>query len=192
MNRKKNAAIQATIYMIIVLLVAFAVLMFVRNELSNDETQTIKADMISIQCMAKVYKGEESVTSNSTSGNSSNEAQSSNNSSNTQNNNSSNTNDANSNNPNTTNSSVKTNEVIGEKLSDCNNEIINEFKAKNIIDESDYDKYYVLTNDDLDALKAYVKNQPNSYYLINYETYEVIITKGYNGCYKLSEILNLE
>lgn len=159
MNRKKNAAIQATIYMIIVLLVAFAVLMFVRNELSNDETQTIKADMISIQCMAKVYKGEESVNSN---------------------------------NSNTTNSSVKTNEVVGEKLSDCNNEIINEFKAKNIIDESDYDKYYVLTNDDLDALKAYVKNQPNSYYLINYETYEVIITKGYNGCYKLSEILNLE
>lgn len=65
---------------------------------------------------------------------------------------------------------------------------INEFKNTQNITEEEYKKYYVLTDKNLEELKIDVKNEEKSYYLINYETNEVIITKGYEGKYKLSEI----
>lgn len=175
MSKKKNALLQVIIYIVILLLIIFAILFFVKHVLTNDENQTIKADMISIQCMAKVYKGERNVNSNISNETSENSGKNNNDTTNLAN-----------------ETAEKKDEFVGEKLSTCNNKIINEFKNKKIIDESEYEKYYVLNDYDLQNLKAYVKNQPNSYYLINYDNYEVIITKGYNGYYKLSDIINLK
>lgn len=88
--------------------------------------------------------------------------------------------------------------LIGTKLSETdkneniNNEIINTFKETNTIEKDKYEKYFVLTDDNLAELKIDVKNEENSYYIIGYEDDEVIITQGYNGKYKLSEIDNDE
>ena len=78
---------------------------------------------------------------------------------------------------------------VGTKLSDMNEDnLINDFKSKGIIAESDYEKYYCLNNDNLEQLNLGIQNEENSYYLINYDDNEVIITSGYDGKYKLSEI----
>lgn len=84
-------------------------------------------------------------------------------------------------------------ELIGTKLSDIGEEselksIIEDFKKVEVVTEEEYAKYYVLTDKNLEDLKINVTNEKNSYYLINYETNEVIITKGYEGKYKISEI----
>lgn len=78
--------------------------------------------------------------------------------------------------------------LVGKKLNEADDDIINEFKSKNIIDENEYDKYYVLNDEDLSKLNIDVKNIDKSYYLINYDTSEVIFTLGYEGKYKLSEM----
>ena len=67
---------------------------------------------------------------------------------------------------------------------------ITEFCKLNIIPKEEYQDYYVLTDENLEQLKLNVKNEENSYYLINYKTNEVIITKGQNGKYKISEMKN--
>ena len=78
---------------------------------------------------------------------------------------------------------------VGTKISDMNeDEIINNFKGLNIVPEDQYEKYYCLNNDNLKALNLDIQNEEGSYYLINYDDNEVIITKGYQGKYKLSEI----
>ena len=85
--------------------------------------------------------------------------------------------------------SKNTDMYVGTKISDMNeDEIINNFKSQNIIEQDKYDKYYCLTNDNLKTLELDIENEEGSYYLINYDENEVIITKGYNGKYKLSEI----
>ncbi len=78
--------------------------------------------------------------------------------------------------------------LVGTKLTTADDSIINKFKEIKIITESEYEKYYMLTNEDLEKLNLQIKNEKDSYYLINYETSDVLITKGYNGKYKLSEI----
>ncbi len=78
---------------------------------------------------------------------------------------------------------------LGTKISDMNDDaIINDFKSKNVIAEDQYEKYYCLNNENLKQLNLDIENEENSYYLINYDANEVIITKGYEGKYKLSEI----
>ena len=85
--------------------------------------------------------------------------------------------------------SKNTDMYVGTKISDMNeDEIINNFKSQNILPEDQYAKYYCLTNDNLKNLGLEIENEEGSYYLINYDENEVIITKGYNGKYKLSEI----
>lgn len=84
---------------------------------------------------------------------------------------------------------IDENGLIGTKISEiADNKIIDDFKSKGIIEESDYEKYYMLTDENLESLKIDAKNEENSYYLINYETNEVIITKGLKGLYKLTDI----
>ena len=78
---------------------------------------------------------------------------------------------------------------VGTKISDMSeDEIINNFKSLSIVSEDQYEKYYCLNNDNLQALNLDIQNEEGSYYLINYDDNEVIITKGYQGKYKLSEI----
>ena len=67
-------------------------------------------------------------------------------------------------------------------------EIIEEFKNLNIVSESDYDKYYVLEDGDLESLGLNFKNEKNARYLINYDAREVAITCGYQGQYLLSQM----
>ena len=87
-----------------------------------------------------------------------------------------------------------TDELIGTKLSETDDnenidkDIINGFKETQVIEEDEYDKYYVLTNEDLKELKLEVTNREGAYYVVGYEKDDVIITMGYNGKFHLSEI----
>lgn len=83
---------------------------------------------------------------------------------------------------------------LGIKISEVtDNNLINTFKEKNVIDESEYEKYYMLSDEELNQIKSTVSSPEGSYYLVNYDNYEVIIT---GGCkisdgeilYKLSDI----
>ena len=58
----------------------------------------------------------------------------------------------------------------------------------NIIQEADYGKYYCLNNENLKQLNLDIENEEGSYYLVDYDDDIIIITKGYEGKYKLSEI----
>jgi len=79
--------------------------------------------------------------------------------------------------------------LVGTKLNQIeDNEIINNFKSLNIIEENQHEKYYMLNNDDLAKLNIKVWNEDEAFYLINYDNNEVIITCGVNGKYKLSEM----
>lgn len=78
-------------------------------------------------------------------------------------------------------------EVSNEINDKIKTSVIEEFIEKNII-EKDYDKYYILTDEDLQKLNIDVKNEKNSYYIINYESSEVCLTKGVDGKYKLQDI----
>lgn len=80
--------------------------------------------------------------------------------------------------------------VVSEMQQD---EIIAPILEKNVISKEEYEKYYVLKDSDLAELGAEVTNEEDSYYIVNYETNEIIITKGCSykkgkTLYKLSEI----
>lgn len=82
----------------------------------------------------------------------------------------------------------------GTKLSEIKeNLIIQDFKNKNIIKEEELDKFYVLEDKDLQTIEIEITNYEGSYFLINYDTYEIMVTQGcnYSGnetLYKLSDI----
>ena len=68
----------------------------------------------------------------------------------------------------------------GRKLSEIQDDrIISEFLNRNIIDSTNLDKYYALSNDDLTSMELDIQNEENSYYVVNYEDNTVYITKGY-------------
>ena len=81
-----------------------------------------------------------------------------------------------------------TNELVGNtEINGIDKKVIYDFLDKNIIIDN-FDKYYVLTNDDLAKLKLDVKNQEGAYYIINYETNDVLTTKDVNGDYYVNNI----
>lgn len=68
----------------------------------------------------------------------------------------------------------------GRKLSEIQDDrIISELLNRNIIDSTNLDKYYALSNDDLTSMELDIQNEENSYYVVNYEDNTVYITKGY-------------
>ena len=70
----------------------------------------------------------------------------------------------------------------GKKLSDMQEDsIISDFLNKNIVDSTKLDKYYALSDDDLVSMELEIKNEENSYYVVNYEENTVYITKGYTA-----------
>ena len=94
------------------------------------------------------------------------------------------------------NTKVNKNEdnILGKKVSDMKeDQIVAQFLEKNIIPEDKLDKYYVLSNEDLNNMEIDVQNEENSYYIVNYEEDSVYITKGYMNVetneivYKLEE-----
>ena len=83
----------------------------------------------------------------------------------------------------------------GKKLSEnLEDEEIKKLLQNNIIstEESDFTKYYILEKTDLEELGLSSIELTEGYYIVNYETYEVIYTSGVkidnNYYYKLSEL----
>ena len=71
--------------------------------------------------------------------------------------------------------------------------LLSEVISNNVIPESEYEKYYILKDEDLATAGLEITNYEESYFLINYESYEVIVTQGCNisddeTLYKLSDI----
>lgn len=87
----------------------------------------------------------------------------------------------------------------GTKITDTDYETIEKIKEEGVIseDEENYDSYYVWNQELLNELNINVKLPENHYYIVNYETNEVISTKGYKAIkddkvyYKLSETKNI-
>ena len=57
--------------------------------------------------------------------------------------------------------------------------IISEFLSKGLLEEDKLDKYYVISDEDLKSMELDIRNEKKSYYIVNYETNNVFITKGY-------------
>ncbi|MGN1326787.1 MAG: hypothetical protein ACI4VQ_01710 [Clostridia bacterium] len=87
-------------------------------------------------------------------------------------------------------------QYLGTKIIDMQEDIIvKDFLTKGIISEEEYEKYYILKDEELAQATLEITNYEGSYYLINYETYEVIVTQGckYSDgevLYKLTDIEN--
>lgn len=83
----------------------------------------------------------------------------------------------------------------GKKLSEnLEDEEIKKLLQNNIIstEESDFTKYYILEKTDLEELGLSSIELTEGFYIVNYETYEVIYSSGVkidnNNYYKLSEL----
>ena len=87
------------------------------------------------------------------------------------------------------------NPLIGYQLTSLPENInIDEFKTKNVIGEDEYEKYYLLDSECLEKmdLKELVNKYPG-YFIVCYDDYEVIYSKGYENknkmwCYKISDL----
>lgn len=87
------------------------------------------------------------------------------------------------------------NPLIGYKLNELPENInIDEFKAKHVIGEDEYEKYYLLDSECLEKmdLKELVNKHPG-YFIVCYDDFEVIYTNGYENknkmwCYKISDL----
>lgn len=87
---------------------------------------------------------------------------------------------------------------LGTKLSEWQeNNLKDDMKNHSVISEEEQEKYFVLSEEDLEQLNVGFGNEKDAYYLINYETSEVVISSGYKVkkdtiLYKLSELIEQE
>lgn len=85
---------------------------------------------------------------------------------------------------------------LGTKLSEMKEDLVlKDFFNKNILSEEEYDKYYVLKDEDLATATLKITNYKDSYFIINYDSYEVLVSMGCKYSenevlYKLSDIIN--
>ena len=83
---------------------------------------------------------------------------------------------------------------LGTKISEIeDDELINEFLKENVLQEDEYDKFYVLKDEDMQKAELQITNYEGSYFLVHYDDYEIVVTKGFEynkdeKLYKLSEI----
>lgn len=86
-------------------------------------------------------------------------------------------------------------EYLGTKLSEMKEDVVlKSFFESNIIKEEEYDKYYVLKDEDLAKVGLEITNYKGSYFLINYDTYEIMVSRGCKlskdkVLYKLTDII---
>lgn len=86
-------------------------------------------------------------------------------------------------------------EYLGTKLSEMrSSDLLQELFNGNVVTEDEYEKYYVLEDKDLAEAGLEITNYKDSYFIINYETYEIIVSKGCQYykeeiLYKLSDII---
>lgn len=84
---------------------------------------------------------------------------------------------------------------LGTKLSEMrSSDLLQELFNGNVVTEDEYEKYYVLEDKDLAEAGLEITNYKDSYFIINYETYEIIVSKGCQYSkeeilYKLSDII---
>ena len=68
---------------------------------------------------------------------------------------------------------------IGMKVSDMQNDPeVKRLIDNGIIGSENYEKYYVLNDEDLQKLDLGISNEEGSYYVVNYETNDILITRG--------------
>lgn len=90
---------------------------------------------------------------------------------------------------------ANTNEYLGKKVTDENNQQINELLKKIKIPENEFQDYYILKKSDFETMgiTAEVNNIEDNNYIVNYNTAEVIYTKGIaknnKTLYKLSDLI---
>ena len=91
-----------------------------------------------------------------------------------------------------------TDEYVGVKVSELENEVIKDFLRNIKIPDSDFEKYYVLYYQDFEkmGIVSELANTEDDNYIVNYETAEVICVKGVfvdnMFKYKLSDIVKKE
>lgn len=84
----------------------------------------------------------------------------------------------------------------GTKLSEMKDEsVFKDLLSKDTLSEDEYEKYYVLKDEDLATVGSEITNYSDSYFIINYDTYEVILSKGCEYSkgeilYRLSDIIS--
>lgn len=85
---------------------------------------------------------------------------------------------------------------LGTKLTEMKEDnVLKTFFNEDILTEEEYGKYYALKDEDLATAGLEITNYSESYFLINYETYEVIVSSGCKyskdeTLYKLSDIIS--
>ena len=85
-------------------------------------------------------------------------------------------------------------EYVGTKVADMlDNDLLANVLKNNVITEQDFNNYYVLKDEDLAKLEIDITNEKDSYYIVNYDSLEIIITQGCEISkdkilYKLSDI----
>lgn len=190
MNQESGKGmIKAFILLLIMIIMIVGICMSISKNIKTQKVDTVVSNMLTIKSKCKVFnenrirtnKGEEDLIGTKLSDVGKNEEEKQEQDSNENDENSENTED------NPSNENTENNEEKNDKKDELTT-IIDEFKKVGVIAEDEYEKYYVLTDKNLEDLKIKVKNEKQSYYLVNYETNEVIITKGYEGKYKISEI----
>ena len=160
MKKENGLGVTGVIILICVVIIAItAIALFIANTIKNEKVNSIVSNILQVQGACKVVNDNVFI-------------------------------------------SKTTDSLVGTKLSlyvdELNQEesqqekkvdnIITEFKKLNIIPEEEYEKYYVLTDQNLETLNLNIKNEKDSYYIVNYEKDDLIITKGYKGKYRLSDI----
>lgn len=166
MKREDGITLTQVLILLVIILIICAVSTYIFNQHLKAEGETdIKANMLVIQGKCNVSKEKADIVST--------QEQS-----------------------NTTGNKVEIAEeesrIYGKKISELkdSDEIVKAFLALNIIKEDEYDSFYVLSDSDLEGLKIDFVNEKGAYYIVNYESGEVIYTGGIEGKYKISEMVN--
>lgn len=94
--------------------------------------------------------------------------------------------------------SSNTEVYVGTKISEYHDNNVKDFLKNIQINESQFEKYYILSMQDLEkmGISGELKNPEDNQYIVNYETADVIYKKGIeeNGDtkYKISDIITKE
>ena len=166
MKKEDGITLTQVLILLVIILIICAVSTYIFNQHLKAEGETdIKANMLVIQGKCNVSKEKADIVST--------QEQS-----------------------NTTGNKVEIAEeesrIYGKKISELkdSDEIVKAFLALNIIKEDEYESFYVLSDSDLEGLKIDFVNEKGAYYIVNYESGEVIYTGGIEGKYKISEMVN--
>ena len=166
MKKEDGITLTQVLILLVIILIICAVSTYIFNQHMKAEGETdIKANMLVIQGKCNVSKEKADIVST--------QEQS-----------------------NTTGNKVEIAEeesrIYGKKISELkdSDEIVKAFLALNIIKEDEYESFYVLSDSDLEGLKIDFVNEKGAYYIVNYESGEVIYTGGIEGKYKVSEMVN--